>query len=135
MTNEFVKTFSLDAHAWFVLQTLSIELSEAKEEHKLTTHDKIHRENVRQGRDKYKTLRQIRYGCSDKVRLCLEIRSNNNKQYLKKIIISSSYQYLEVCISAVVIMNNIVNFIDIPSLSYYSRSKCLLATRLLVQSL
>lgn len=45
-----------------LLQTLSNELSQARDENKRTHNDIIHNENTRQGRDKYKTLRQIRQG-------------------------------------------------------------------------
>lgn len=48
--------------ACFTLQTLSNELSQARDENKRTHNDIIHNENMRQGRDKYKTLRQIRQG-------------------------------------------------------------------------
>ncbi|CAO2628668.1 Ezr [Lemmus lemmus] len=44
------------------LLTLSNELSQARDENKRTHNDIIHNENMRQGRDKYKTLRQIRQG-------------------------------------------------------------------------
>lgn len=44
------------------LMTLSSELSQARDENKRTHNDLIHNENMRQGRDKYKTLRQIRQG-------------------------------------------------------------------------
>eukprot|EP00070_Physeter_catodon_P043699 XP_028350593.1 ezrin isoform X3 [Physeter catodon] len=44
------------------LRTLTSELSQARDENKRTHNDIIHNENVRQGRDKYKTLRQIRQG-------------------------------------------------------------------------
>ncbi|ELK34813.1 Ezrin [Myotis davidii] len=44
------------------LMTLSSELSQARDENKRTHNDIIHNENMRQGRDKYKTLRQIRQG-------------------------------------------------------------------------
>uniref|UniRef100_A0A673LJ08 Moesin-like n=1 Tax=Sinocyclocheilus rhinocerous TaxID=307959 RepID=A0A673LJ08_9TELE len=44
------------------LLTLSSELSNARDETKKTQNDIIHAENVRAGRDKYKTLRQIRSG-------------------------------------------------------------------------
>lgn len=46
----------------FPLQTLTNELSQARDENKRTHNDIIHNENMRQGRDKYKTLRQIRQG-------------------------------------------------------------------------
>lgn len=44
------------------LEILSKELSLMKDEAKLTRNDMLHQENVRQGRDKYKTLREIRKG-------------------------------------------------------------------------
>nr|XP_005900445.1 PREDICTED: ezrin isoform X2 [Bos mutus] len=44
------------------LMTLTSELSQARDENKRTHNDIIHNENMRQGRDKYKTLRQIRQG-------------------------------------------------------------------------
>lgn len=43
-------------------QFLSTELARAVDESKKTPNDLIHAENVRAGRDKYKTLRQIRQG-------------------------------------------------------------------------
>lgn len=47
---------------FFILQALTDELAQARDEDKRTQNDIIHSENVRQGRDKYKTLRQIRQG-------------------------------------------------------------------------
>ncbi|KAG8554104.1 hypothetical protein GDO81_003663 [Engystomops pustulosus] len=44
------------------LQLLSSELEQARDETKKTANDLLHAENVRVGRDKYKTLRQIRQG-------------------------------------------------------------------------
>ncbi|XP_067398592.1 ezrin isoform X1 [Emydura macquarii macquarii] len=44
------------------LMTLTDELAQARDENKKTHNDMIHTENMRQGRDKYKTLRQIRQG-------------------------------------------------------------------------
>uniref|UniRef100_A0A8D0G585 Ezrin n=1 Tax=Sphenodon punctatus TaxID=8508 RepID=A0A8D0G585_SPHPU len=44
------------------LMTLTNELAQARDENKTTQNDLIHTENMRQGRDKYKTLRQIRQG-------------------------------------------------------------------------
>ncbi|KAJ8938667.1 hypothetical protein NQ318_020365 [Aromia moschata] len=44
------------------LQALKKDLAQSRDETKETAMDKIHRENVRQGRDKYKTLREIRKG-------------------------------------------------------------------------
>ncbi|XP_076024357.1 moesin a [Genypterus blacodes] len=44
------------------LLALSSELANARDEEKKTVNDIIHAENVRAGRDKYKTLRQIRSG-------------------------------------------------------------------------
>ena len=43
-------------------QALKQDLAQSRDETKETVNDKIHRENVRQGRDKYKTLREIRKG-------------------------------------------------------------------------
>lgn len=43
-------------------QALSTELAGAVDESKKTPNDMIHAENVKAGRDKYKTLRQIRQG-------------------------------------------------------------------------
>jgi hypothetical protein len=45
-----------------MLKALTSELSQAKDETKQTKMDMLHQENVKQGRDKYKTLRQIRQG-------------------------------------------------------------------------
>lgn len=47
---------------FFPPQALSSELEEARHENKKTQNDLLHAENVRAGRDKYKTLRQIRQG-------------------------------------------------------------------------
>jgi len=44
------------------LAMLKQDLAETYDETKETTLDKMHKENVRQGRDKYKTLREIRKG-------------------------------------------------------------------------
>uniref|UniRef100_A0A3B4ZW86 Radixin n=1 Tax=Stegastes partitus TaxID=144197 RepID=A0A3B4ZW86_9TELE len=44
------------------IRTLSSELAEARDETKKTQNDVLHAENVKAGRDKYKTLRQIRQG-------------------------------------------------------------------------
>lgn len=44
------------------VQALSSELAEARDDTKKTQNDMLHAENVRAGRDKYKTLRQIRQG-------------------------------------------------------------------------
>ena len=45
-----------------LLQALSSELSSTRDESKKTPNDLIHAENVKAGRDKYKTLRKIRQG-------------------------------------------------------------------------
>lgn len=47
---------------FFILQALTDELAQARDENKTTHNDIIHSNNMRQGRDKYKTLRQIRQG-------------------------------------------------------------------------
>ncbi|XP_078099766.1 radixin-like isoform X2 [Sander vitreus] len=44
------------------IRTLSSELADARDETKKTQNDVLHAENVKAGRDKYKTLRQIRQG-------------------------------------------------------------------------
>ncbi|XP_050732789.1 moesin/ezrin/radixin homolog 1-like isoform X1 [Eriocheir sinensis] len=44
------------------LKALKHDLESTRDSDKETTMDKIHKENVRQGRDKYKTLREIRKG-------------------------------------------------------------------------
>uniref|UniRef100_A0A8D3DD66 Ezrin b n=1 Tax=Scophthalmus maximus TaxID=52904 RepID=A0A8D3DD66_SCOMX len=44
------------------LKALTSELAQARDESKNTQNDLLHSENVRAGRDKYKTLRQIRSG-------------------------------------------------------------------------
>ncbi|KAI1895920.1 hypothetical protein AGOR_G00111740, partial [Albula goreensis] len=44
------------------LMALSSELAQARDDSKKTQNDVLHTENVRAGRDKYKTLRQIRMG-------------------------------------------------------------------------
>lgn len=44
------------------LQLLSSDLEETRYEDRRTQYDIIHKDNVRAGRDKYKTLRQIRQG-------------------------------------------------------------------------
>ncbi|XP_063706742.1 moesin/ezrin/radixin homolog 1 isoform X3 [Culicoides brevitarsis] len=44
------------------LKALKQDLALSRDDTKETANDKIHRENVRQGRDKYKTLREIRKG-------------------------------------------------------------------------
>ncbi|XP_002733683.1 radixin [Saccoglossus kowalevskii] len=44
------------------LKELSSELSQVKEDDKSTHMDRLHQENVKAGRDKYKTLKQIRLG-------------------------------------------------------------------------
>ena len=41
---------------------LSKQLEEEKDKSKETTNDKIHQANIKAGRDKYKTLKQIRKG-------------------------------------------------------------------------
>lgn len=57
-----VPTIKLNDKNLFYLQALKQDLAQSRDETKETAMDKIHRENVRQGRDKYKTLREIRKG-------------------------------------------------------------------------
>jgi len=44
------------------LKSLKDDLAETRDNQAETTMDKIHKENVKQGRDKYKTLREVRKG-------------------------------------------------------------------------
>ncbi|XP_076333308.1 moesin/ezrin/radixin homolog 1-like [Tachypleus tridentatus] len=53
---------SKEKHLQDQLKQLNKELAAAKDDTKLTKNDLLHQENVRQGRDKYKTLREIRKG-------------------------------------------------------------------------
>jgi len=48
------------------LEELRKHLESAKDPHKQTREDSIHQENVKEGRDKYKTLKQIRQGNTKK---------------------------------------------------------------------
>lgn len=43
-------------------QSLNAELAEAKDQAKVTKNDVLHAQNQAEGRDKYKTLKQIRQG-------------------------------------------------------------------------
>jgi len=45
-----------------IWQMLKKDLAGTKDETKETAMDRLHKENVKQGRDKYKTLREIRKG-------------------------------------------------------------------------
>ena len=45
-----------------ILQSLTSELAASRDDAKQTRLDLLHQENVKEGRDKYKTLRQIRQG-------------------------------------------------------------------------
>jgi hypothetical protein len=51
---------------FFVLKELRRDLSQAKDPQKQTKEDSIHQDNVKEGRDKYKTLKQIRQGNTKK---------------------------------------------------------------------
>lgn len=46
----------------FFSKALTSELAQARDETKKTRNDMLHAENMKAGRDKYKTLRQIRQG-------------------------------------------------------------------------
>lgn len=46
----------------YLLQSLSAELAASKDQTQVTRNDMLHTQNVAQGRDKYKTLKQIRQG-------------------------------------------------------------------------
>jgi len=59
----FIKLIlQLKLMTFLIQQMLSEELAENKDDTKVTKNDILHQENVRQGRDKYKTLREIRKG-------------------------------------------------------------------------
>lgn len=45
-----------------IVQALTADLEAVKDTHQMTDYDLLHMENKRAGRDKYKTLRQIRGG-------------------------------------------------------------------------
>ena len=45
-----------------IFQALSADLAHAKDQTRVTKNDILHSQNVAQGRDKYKTLKQIRQG-------------------------------------------------------------------------
>lgn len=47
-------------------QELSVELESTQDDTKLTKNDLLHTDNVKEGRDKYKTLKQIRQGNTKK---------------------------------------------------------------------
>ena len=49
-----------------MFQQLQAELQSTKDTSKQTVNDVLHAENVKQGRDKYKTLKQIRSGNTKK---------------------------------------------------------------------
>lgn len=49
-------------HNIILLQSLTSELATTLDDSKQSHMDQLHAENVKQGRDKYKTLRQIRQG-------------------------------------------------------------------------
>jgi len=51
-----------DLFDFFSPQSLSAELASSKDQSQITKNDLLHVQNVQQGRDKYKTLKQIRQG-------------------------------------------------------------------------
>lgn len=60
--NNIAPCLSSHTHISLTSQALSSELAQARDETKKTQNDVLHAENVKAGRDKYKTLRQIRQG-------------------------------------------------------------------------
>ena len=48
------------------LEELRKDLNQAKDPHKVTKEDLTHQDNLKEGRDKYKTLKQIRQGNTKK---------------------------------------------------------------------
>lgn len=59
---EFCFNKNKNKNDFFTFQKLSEELQVARDDTKQTKNDILHQENVKQGRDKYKTLREIRKG-------------------------------------------------------------------------
>ena len=57
----FVNYF-FNCFSFLLPQSLSDELNQARDDDQLTREDKLHEGNLKEGRDKYKTLRQIRQG-------------------------------------------------------------------------
>ena len=55
-------TIFLTVFSFLLSQSLSDELNQARDDDQLTREDKLHEGNLKEGRDKYKTLRQIRQG-------------------------------------------------------------------------
>ena len=55
-------TIFLTVFSYLLPQSLSDELNQARDDDQLTREDKLHEGNLKEGRDKYKTLRQIRQG-------------------------------------------------------------------------
>ena len=55
-------TIFLTVFSFLLPQSLSDELNQARDDDQLTREDKLHEGNLKEGRDKYKTLRQIRQG-------------------------------------------------------------------------
>jgi len=59
----FIVLAHYSTHLFIVsIQSLSDELNQARDESQLTNEDLLHEGNLKEGRDKYKTLRQIRQG-------------------------------------------------------------------------
>ncbi|TMW49821.1 hypothetical protein DOY81_005098 [Sarcophaga bullata] len=63
------------------LKALKQDLAQSRDETKETQNDKIHRENVRQGRDKYKTLREIRKGNTKRRVMNQDVKKENPLQF------------------------------------------------------
>ena len=61
-TSSFFTSYSSSSSSSLPPQALTLELASTRDESKATQLDLIHAENVKHGRDKYKTLRQIRQG-------------------------------------------------------------------------
>lgn len=52
----------IHVHVHVLIQDLTSDLATSRDDEKQTKQDLLHVENLKQGRDKYKTLRQIRQG-------------------------------------------------------------------------
>ena len=60
--SSFVDKYSVLLYLFVSIQSLTSDLASSRDDTKQTRIDMLHLENVKQGRDKYKTLRQIRQG-------------------------------------------------------------------------
>ena len=60
--SNFVIVTSIIMLCLYLIQSLTADLAVTRDDTKQSRMDLLHAENIKQGRDKYKTLRQIRQG-------------------------------------------------------------------------